>query len=92
MHLQMTPEEQLKIHQWLQTDVYPEIAVLQKAAGGQIASMVMETEQGIYPYFGAIGGDVTFHITPTSIGTVYKAKVQYGEKSYELDLTNYEEW
>lgn len=41
-----------------------------------------------YPYAGAIGGELTWVVTQTSIGMVIK--VQYfGE---ELDITDYDSW
>ena len=88
----LSPADSQKIHQWLQNKVYPEIAAQQKAAGGFLASMVMEDGETVQPYFGAIGGAVTYSFTPTSLGTVVKATVEYGPDIYTLDLTNYEEW
>lgn len=38
---------------------------------------------------GAIGGDLTFHFTPTSLGMVFTVTHSSGA---ELDLTDYESW
>ena len=42
------------------------------------------------PYFGAIGGGLTYLVTPTSLGNVIKARYDY--LNVELDLTEYENW
>lgn len=44
-------------------------------------------EQG-YPYTGAIGGDLTYLITPTSIGVIIK--VRYNPTTEIIDLTDYD--
>jgi len=41
------------------------------------------------PYYGAIGGSMTWSFTPTGIGVVVKVKHASGA---ELDLTDYDEW
>lgn len=42
------------------------------------------------PYYGAIGGGLTYSFTPTALGTVVKVKEAItGE---EIDLTDYDEW
>jgi hypothetical protein len=43
-----------------------------------------------YPYGGAIGGSITYHITHTSIGTIIK--VSDSQSNEEIDLTEYEHW
>lgn len=43
-----------------------------------------------YPYFGAIGGQVTYLVTPTSLGDVIKARYDYLDE--EINLTEYENW
>jgi hypothetical protein len=48
------------------------------------------TCDGKYPYSGAIGGGITYCLTPTSIGTVLKVK--YAGTDAELDLSDYEDW
>ena len=44
-------------------------------------------EQG-YPYTGATGGDLTYLITPTSIGVIIK--VRYNPTTEIIDLTDYD--
>lgn len=41
------------------------------------------------PYFGAIGGEVTYEFTPTSLGIITKVRHANGKV---LDLTEYESW
>ena len=43
------------------------------------------------PYTGSIGGGITFHFTPTSLGTVIKVSCSYADIE-EIDLTDYEAW
>ena len=43
------------------------------------------------PYTGAIGGGMTFHFTPTSLGTVITVSCSYVEIE-DLDLSNYDVW
>jgi len=88
MNFQVTPEEYAKIDKWLRETVYPAILADQKK-DPQMAAMHFEDEEGYtYPYFGAIGGDLSFTFTPTSIGTVFKVE----SCGHTLDLTDYENW
>ena len=48
------------------------------------------TQDGKYPYAGAIGGDLTYSFTNTSLGTV--VKVKDGFTGEELDVTDYDIW
>lgn len=41
-----------------------------------------------YPYTGAVGGNLTFSFTPTSIGTV--VKVRDSVTGAEIDVTDYD--
>jgi hypothetical protein len=43
-----------------------------------------------YPYTGAIGGGLTYHITPTNLGPIIK--VSYILTGDEIDLTDYDMW
>lgn len=42
-----------------------------------------------YPYFGTIGGNLTYMFTPTSLGVIEKVKHASGEI---LDITDYSSW
>ena len=50
--------------------------------------IIVESWEMGYPYEGAIGGSLTYEITPTSLGGIIKVKM-YGQ---EIDLTEYETW
>ena len=51
---------------------------------------VVEPKIGSDPYYGAIGGGVTYHFTQTSVGVIITVtEVLSGEK---LDLTDYDNW
>ena len=41
------------------------------------------------PYFGAIGGSLTYSFTPTSLGVILKVTHANGS---ELDVTEYNDW
>jgi hypothetical protein len=45
---------------------------------------------GLLPYYGCVGGALTFHFTPCSIGTTIRVTHQ-GTKA-EIDLTEDDEW
>lgn len=54
------------------------------------AQALEDTDGPASPYYGAIGGGITFSFTPTSLGTVTKAKEAItGE---EIDLSDYINW
>jgi hypothetical protein len=85
----VTLEEQQKINDWLHTEVYPAIVAKQKKSS--LANMIVSDEDGNeLPYFGAIGGDVTYQFTPNSIGMAFV--VIHGSTGQKLDLTDYESW
>jgi len=88
MNFQLTQEDLEKVDKWLHETVYPAILKDQKKDPSK-AMWHTEDENGrVYPYFGAIGGDITYSFTPTSIGTVVKVE----SCGHELDLTDYESW
>lgn len=43
-----------------------------------------------YPYGGAVGGNLTYSFTPTSIGVVVTVKDAFTNET--IDLTDYEDW
>lgn len=43
-----------------------------------------------FPYEGAIGGGITFEISPTSLGHIIKARYDYTNET--IDLTEYDLW
>lgn len=52
--------------------------------------IVKRSQASIVPNYGAIGGELTYSFTPTSLGTV--VKVKHGLTYNELDLTDYDSW
>ena len=88
MNFSLTKEDYAKIDKWLTEVVYPPIVAEQKK-DPEIAGLLFKSSNGVeYPYEGAIGGGLTYHFTPTSLGTI--VKVTYRDQ--ELDLTDWENW
>lgn len=84
----LSPEDLKKIDDWLHEVVYPPIVEEQKK-DPEIAFLLFKDSQGrVHPYEGACGGGLTYHFTPTSLGTV--VRVSYRDQ--ELDLTDWENW
>lgn len=66
-------------------------AVLEKQrADGADDPFIAAIHEHGQPYYGACGGELTFSFTPTSIGTVVKAK--HSASGAEIDLTDYDAW
>lgn len=86
-------EDMKKIDEWLKTTVYPDVIAKQKLVPEYAALAIARDswEQG-YPYGGAIGGGLSYHFTPTSIGLITKITYGSGEHQHELDLTDYDSW
>lgn len=42
------------------------------------------------PYYGAIGGSITYQFTPTGLGVI--CKVIHNFTKAEIDITDYENW
>lgn len=69
--------DQAKVNEWLTDVVYPKIRKNKK----------IRWEAG-YPYYGPIGGGISYHLYPTSLGYIIKVKEHFSEM--ELDLTDYD--
>lgn len=69
-----------------------ELATIAKWAKEQdeivVAKQKAQGNAGDRPNYGAIGGELTYIFTPTSIGTI--VKVVHGVTKAELDLTDYD--
>ena len=88
MKFEITPEELQKVDDWLHATVYPPILEEQRE-DPDISMYIFEDSKGrSIPYFGAIGGEVTFSFSPTGLGTVVQVKC----RDKVLDLTDYESW
>lgn len=89
MKFEITEEEQAKIDKWLEEVVYPPIIEAQLKDPRHAAMLFADDNGKIkYPYFGAIGGDLTYKFTPTSLGTVLVVE----SCGQELNLTDYGSW
>lgn len=88
MKFELTPEQVEKVSKW-----YEEVS--QKVIEKQKETMLPEdfdehTSGGKYPYYGAIGGGLTYMFSKTSLGTVVIVEEAItGEK---LDVTDYDHW
>lgn len=94
MRFEISPEDQIKIDEWLEKVVYPPI-IEQQLQDPQLRQTLeifgVKDENGKfkYPYTGAIGGGLTYEFSPTGLGMVIKVKYFNGA---ELDLTDYDAW
>lgn len=78
----LTPEQRERLERWCDE---------QKAK--VLTDQQQENPDQKRPYFGAIGGSLTWTRTPTSLGTVTKVIFCQGTKwEAELDLTDYSDW
>ena len=85
----ISPELQERIGNWLRDEVHPPL-VEKQLADSKFAKLVFTDEGGrTWPYTGADGGELTFCFTPTSLGTIFIIKHFSGA---ELDLTDYSTW
>jgi hypothetical protein len=83
MKFETTAEQETKINAWLE-ELEPKILEKQSEHAREMGRMFGS------PYYGAIGGGLTYEFTPTGIGVI--VKVRESVTGEELDLTNYEEW
>ncbi len=87
MKFEITKYQHIKIEDWLNTIVYPEVIQHQKEYLAP-SEFVNHCWDNNIPYEGAIGGGLTYSFSPTSIGIVCKVCYQ----DYELDITDYDQW
>lgn len=93
---ELTAEQTDRLDIWLKEEVYPTVIERQKKLAeesGKSANPIEKYDWASgYPYEGAIGGGLTYHFTPTSIGVVQKVTYENGLSKFELDLSDYESW
>jgi len=78
-----------KIDEWLHEVVYPKVIEHHKK-DPNLGIWLLKNANGMeYPYYGAIGGDLTYQFTPTSLGVIIKVLHVSGA---ELDITDYSLW
>lgn len=70
----LTVEQRRKLQEW-------------KAAQDAAVAEMQNSEE---PYYGAIGGELKYNFTPTSIGVI--VTVSHTLTNEEIDLTDYDSW
>lgn len=83
----ITKEQQAKIDEWTK-EVFARVIEKQKAGNYDNNHFAISDWKLGYPYSGAIGVDITYKFTPTSLGEIVSVEC-YGET---LDVTNYTDW
>jgi hypothetical protein len=81
-------EQQTKIAAWSAEQDRLVLAKQRQNASGDIARQL--AEEADQPYYGAIGGELTYCFTPNSLGVV--VKVQHAGTGAELDVSDYGSW
>lgn len=76
--------QQKELNEWLNI-LQPEIVKKQKEIFKEDQYVNRES-----PYYGAIGGGLTYTFTPTGLGTFIKVKEYITQK--EIDLSHCENW
>ena len=96
MAFNLTKEQQEKANEWIseQDKIFAKLQVeslRKKVANGEYVdeSTLEMAEEGI-PYFGAIGGGVTYSFTQTGLGVVIK--LTHAGTEEELDVSDYDLW
>lgn len=84
----LDPDQSKKLAAWCEEQTAR--ALERQRARMSPAEFSMLTVGGKAPYAGAIGGELTYSFTPTSLGTV--VKVTNGLTNETLDLTDYDSW
>lgn len=88
----LQPSQNIKLNEWLKEQdkiaVEKQKSQIDESSPGYVAYKSC-WESG-YPYTGAIGGDLTYSFTLTSLGMV--ATVKYGLTGETIDLTDYDNW
>ena len=88
MQFSVDKEQMVKINKW-KAELDKNTIAKQKETMSA-ADFSLLTQDGKYPYSGAIGGDLTYSFTNTSLGTV--VTVKDGFTGEELNVTDYDMW
>lgn len=89
MKFELTPEQVTRMRAWCaeQDEITRKKQIAERAFGDDaFINKILETG----PYYGAIGGELTFSFTPNSISQV--EKVTHAGTGATLDLTDYDSW
>jgi hypothetical protein len=88
MQFSVDKEQMVKINKWKSELDKKTIAKQKESMSEKDFSFL--TQDGKYPYGGAIGGSLTYSFTNTSLGTV--VTVKDGFTGETLDVTDYDMW
>jgi hypothetical protein len=96
MSFSLDKDQQTKLSVWL-NEQYNEIGELQLAENEKDPNkypFVYRRDDGsISPYFGAIGGELTYEFSPTGLGDVVIVTMCKGSKwERQINLTDYDSW
>jgi hypothetical protein len=86
----ITEEEQKRILAWFKEQEAIVVQMQQQSGRYKDNPHVQELHQRGKGYYGASGGALTYHFTPTGIGTVFT--VSHALTQETLDLTDYDNW
>jgi len=86
MKFEISPNQHQKIQEWQKAI---DLRVIEEQRH-TLDNWAVLTSNGEYPYYGAIGGSLTYSFTPTALGVVIK--VTHGYTNETLDVTDYENW
>lgn len=84
--------ETKSIRDWLMNEVYPEVVEKQMATTMNPNPFQLDCWAEGMPWEDTIGGGLTYHFTPTSLGYITKASYTMGDMYFEKDFTEYDEW
>lgn len=84
-------EQQKKLNAWLK-EQYAKVVEAQKGTDAERWHVTAEDDT-VYPYFGAIGGELTYEFSPTGLGDILVVRFCKGSKwEAEINLTDYDSW
>lgn len=88
-HFIISFEDMKKIQCWA---IEQDLVALeeQKKSKDPMLHQILAFSDYKYPYYGAIGGSLTYNFTPNSIGMVIT--VTHGYTKAVLDLTDFDNW
>lgn len=88
MKFEISEDQHKKINEWLK-DVHQEVIEMQRKSMDPKEFSLL-TMDGKYPYYGAIGGGLTYSFMLTSLGITTVVKESITGK--ELNVTDYSGW
>lgn len=87
--INLTQKQVDKLDSWVKEQAKIALERQKETVKNPSYGFISSWEMG-YPYEGAIGGSLTYHVTPTSMGVIIKAS--HSMTDNEIDLTEYEDW